>query len=104
MSGATFLSNRSEDEILQDVGAALLSVKIDRRMTLTEMGARLGVSRTMMAQYIAGEAEMGWLRWQKANDEFPELSGRVEETAYERALRAKQRALDLDIPKRERAA
>jgi len=105
MNGATFLSNRSQDEILLDVGTALLLVKNDRRLSMTEMGAMIGVSRTMMAQYIAGEAEMGWLKWRKANEAFPELAERIEESAYDRAMRARQRALDFDPPKRrERAA
>jgi hypothetical protein len=63
----------------------------------------IGVSRTMMSQYIAGEAEMGWLRWQKVNEVFPEMAGLIEETAYDRAMRARQRALDLDLPRQRKA-
>lgn len=103
MNGATFLYNRSQDEILRDVGTALLLVKNDRRLSLDEMGALIGVSRTMMAQYIAGEAEMGWLKWQKANEAFPELSERIAESATERAFRARQRALEFEAPKRGRS-
>ena len=48
---------------------------------------------------------MGFIAWMRANDEWPELIELVEETAAERALRARQRALELDLPtRRERTA
>jgi transcriptional regulator with XRE-family HTH domain len=89
---------------LRDVGTALLQTKNNRGLTLDDMGAMIGVSREMVAQYIAGEAEMGFVKWLKANEAFPELAERIEETAAERALRARQRALDLELPTRRSAA
>lgn len=103
MSGATFLS-RPPSEVLRDVGTALLQIKNNRGLTLDDMGSMIGVSREMVAQYIAGEAEMGFVKWLKVNDAFPEIAERIEETAAERALRAKQRALDLDLPTRKQVA
>lgn len=104
MSGATFLG-RSSAIILGDVGTALLQIKNARGLTLDDMGTFIGVSREMMAQYIAGEAEMGFVKWLRANEAFPELTSRIEETAEDRAARAKQRALDLDLPtRRDKAA
>lgn len=99
------LGNRPQADILGDVGLALLQIKNARGYTLDDMGAAIGVSREMVAQYIAGEAEMGMVKWLRANDAWPELADKVAETAAERALRARQRALDLELPtRRERAA
>jgi len=90
---------RAPSQVVGDVGTALLQIKNSRGLTLDDMGAFIGVSREMVAQYIAGEAEMGFLKWLKANEAFPELSDRIEETAADRAARARQRALDLNLPR-----
>jgi len=104
MSGATILC-RPQSQVVGDAGTALLQIKNARGLTLEDMGAFIGVSREMVAQYIAGEAEMGFVKWLRANEAFPELSERLEESAAERALRARQRALDLELPiRREKAA
>lgn len=104
MSGATILG-RPQSQVVGDVGTALLQIKNARGLTLEDMGAFIGVSREMVAQYIAGEAEMGFVKWLRANEAFPELSERIEETAADRAARARQRVLDLDQPiRREKAA
>jgi hypothetical protein len=104
MSGATILG-KPTSQLLGDVGCALLQVKNSRGLTLDDMGYHIGVSREMVAQYIAGEAEMGFVKWLRANEAFPELAERIEETAAERALRARQRALDLELPvRREKVA
>lgn len=98
-SSATILG-RPISQVVGDVGVALLQIKNARGLTLEDMGAFIGVSREMAAQYIAGEAEMGFLKWLKANEAFPELAERIEETAADRSARARQRALDLDLPRR----
>ena len=104
MIGATILC-RPPSTVLADVGCALLQIKNNRGLTLEDMGAFIGVSREMVAQYIAGEAEMGFVKWLKANDAFPELANLIEETAADRAVKSRQRALDLELPiRRERAA
>lgn len=102
-SSATILG-RVPSQVVGDVGTALLQIKNNRGITLDDMGAFIGVSREMVAQYIAGEAEMGFVKWLKANDAFPELAERIEETAADRAARAKQQPLDLDLPTRRSAA
>jgi transcriptional regulator with XRE-family HTH domain len=100
MSAPSFLG-RPQSQVLGDVGCALLQIKNARALTLEDMGDLLGVSREMVAQYIAGEAEMGFVKWLRANEAFPELAERIEETAAERAMRAKQRPLDLELPIRK---
>ncbi len=103
-SAATILCNPPSD-VLRTVGEALLQIKNNRGLTLEDMGGMMGVSREMVSQYIAGEAEMGFIKWRRANEAFPELAARIDETAAERAIRARQRALDLELPtRRERAA
>lgn len=94
------------DDIQADVGTALLQIKNARGLTLIEMAGVLGRGDDMVAKYIAGEAEMGFIAWLRANEAWPELSERIEETAAERALRARQRALDLEFPnsRKDRAA
>jgi transcriptional regulator with XRE-family HTH domain len=103
MSGASFLG-RSSGQVLSDVGTALLQIKNNRGLTLEDMGAGIGVSREMVAQYNAGEAEMGFIKWLRANEAWPELATLIEETAAERKARASQRPLDLDLPRQRSAA
>jgi cyanate lyase len=93
------------DDVQADVGTALLQVKNRRGLTLIDMASKMGRSDDMVAKYIAGETEMGFVAWERAKDAWPELEGLVEETAAERSLRAKQRALDLELPiRRDKAA
>ncbi len=102
MPASTILC-KPQSEVLADVGSALLQIKNVRGLTLEDMAGLVGVSREMVAQYIAGEAEMGFVKWLRLNEAFPELAGRIDETAAERAMRSRQRALDLSI-KREKSA
>lgn len=85
------------DEIQADVGLALLQIKTARNLTLIDMASVMGRGDDMVAKYIAGEAEMGFIAWGRATERWPELSERVAESANERALRARQRALDLPL-------
>jgi hypothetical protein len=102
---ASIILGRSRDAVVADAGTALLQIKNARGLTLEEMGAQIHRTRESVAQYIAGEAEMGFVTWERAKDTWPELEERMNETAAERALRAKQRALDLELPlRRDRAA
>jgi transcriptional regulator with XRE-family HTH domain len=91
-------------QMLGNAGTALLQVKNNRGLTLDEMAEVMGRSDEALAQYIAGEAEMGFTAWIRANEAWPELAGIVAETAAERILKAKQRALDLDPPVRRAKA
>jgi hypothetical protein len=91
--------------VLADIGSALLIVKNQRGLTLVEMGEDIRKSDDTIARYIAGEKEMGVVAWLRACEEYPELPSLVAETANERALRAKQQALDLELTRqREKAA
>ena len=94
-----------QSKVLADIGTALLLVKNARGLTLGDMGYVLGRIDDMVAKYIAGEAEMGVVCWMRALEAWPELAERFDETGAERAIRARQRALDLDLPRqREKAA
>jgi transcriptional regulator with XRE-family HTH domain len=90
--------------VLGDLGTALLQVKNARGLTLNDMAYALGRSDDQVAKYIAGEAEMGFVVWMRALDAFPEIEDRLNESAAERAFRAKQRPLDLDTPVRRSQA
>jgi transcriptional regulator with XRE-family HTH domain len=93
------------DDVQADVGVALLQIKTRRGLTLIDMASKMGRSDDMVAKYIAGETEMGFVAWERAKDAWPELAELVAETSAERALRARQRALDLELTRqREKAA
>lgn len=105
MASAPTIFGKRADDVQADVGTALLQIKNSRGLTLVDMASVLGRGDDMVAKYIAGEAEMGFIAWLRANEAWPELSERLEETAAERALRARQRALDLEFPRsRDKAA
>lgn len=95
---------KPQADILADIGTALLQVKNQRGLTLSDMGYVLGRIDDTVSKYIAGEAEMGVIAWMRANEAWPELEERLEETAAERAFRARQRALDLNAPAKRRKA
>ncbi len=96
MSASTILC-RARNDILADAGTALLQIKNARGLTLEEMGASIHRTRESLSQYIAGEAEMGFTTWERAKDAWPELADLIAETAADRATRARQRPLDLNL-------
>jgi hypothetical protein len=100
----SIILGRSRDTILADVGTALLQVKNGRGLTLEEMGAQMHRTRESVAQYIAGESEMGFITWERAREAWPELEERLQESAAERALKSKQRTLDLELTRQRSAA
>lgn len=73
-------------DILAEIGTVLLQIKNERRLTLEDMGTAIGCSREMIAQYIAGEAEMGMTKWLRARETWPEMIEKWNE------LRPKRRA------------
>ena len=95
---------KDDEQFLADLGTALLLIKNERFLTLGQMGRDLGCSEDQVARYIAAEAEMGILRWRKANERYPELEARMTETAAERTFRLKQRSLNLQSPQPESEA
>ncbi len=99
-------TGRARNEILDDIGGALGQIKRTRGLTADDMRIVFGLKvDDQVARYIAGEAEMGIIAWMRANEAWPELTGLLDETTNERAMRGRQRALDLELPiRRERAA
>lgn len=89
-------------DVLSRAGQALGKVKSDRRLTLLDMEELLGKSDDQVSRYIAGD-DMPLSVWMKALSLWPELAVRFEETTAERAAQSRQRPLDLDEPKRDRA-
>lgn len=103
--GSPTIFGKASGDILADVGTALLQIKNTRGLSLIDMASVMGRGDDMVAKYIAGEAEMGFIAFGRANDAWPELSEKVAETTAERAMRSRQVALDLQFPKsREKAA
>lgn len=104
MSSSPKILGIPKRQLLGNIGTALLQVKNARLLTLDEMAEVMGRSDEAVAQYIAGESEMGVTAWMRANEEWPELAERLTETAAERALKSKQLDLGVDAPARKRAA
>lgn len=96
--------SKSRDDVLADIGVALLQIKNARGLNLPDMADKIGRSDDQLARYIAGDMAMDVVTWFRANEAFPELAERMAETAADRAARAKQRALDLALPTRKAAA
>jgi hypothetical protein len=90
--------------VLADLGAALLIIKTQRGLTLVEMGEDIRKSDDTIARYIAGEKEMGVVTWLRACEAYPELPALMAESAADRAARAKQRTLDLELTRQRSAA
>lgn len=104
MATAPQISVRSRDDVLADIGTALLQIKNQRGLSLPNMADMIGKSDDQLARYIAGDMEMGVLAWMRANDAFPELANRMEETAADRAAKARQRGLDLNLTRQTERA
>jgi cyanate lyase len=100
MSAPTILGESKRDT-LSAIGAALLQTKNANKLTLDEMAETMRRSDEAVAQYIAGEAEMGVTAWLRAIKAWPDLEDRL---AYhlmdeaEKAFRARQRSLNLPAP------
>jgi cyanate lyase len=106
MSAPTILGIPKRDT-LRAIGAALLQTKNANRLTLDDMSETMGRSDEAIAQYIAGESEMGVTAWLRAAKAWPDLEDRL---AYhlmdeaEKAFRARQRSLSLPMPAPEEKA
>lgn len=99
MSVPTILG-KPKRSVLGGIGLALSQIKIAERLTIDEMAEKVGRSDEMMAQYLAGEAEMGVTAWLRACEEWPDLPDRVSYNLdeAEKAFRARQRSLTLPMP------
>jgi hypothetical protein len=98
------VSGKRHAEVLDAIGAALLTIKHSRDLTLVQMGEDIRKSDDTIARYISGEKEMGVVTWLRACEEYPELPALVAESAADRAARAKQRTLDLELTRQRAAA
>lgn len=99
-------TDRARNDVLDDIGNALGQVKRGRGLTADDMRIVFGLKGDdQVSKYIAGEAQLKIISWMRACEAWPELLDYLEETTAERALKGRQRALDLDPPRqRERAA
>jgi cyanate lyase len=69
---------KAQQDILAETGIALLQIKNNRRLTLEDMGRILGKTDDMVAKYIAGEAEMGFVAFRRARTAWPELDEKLD--------------------------
>jgi hypothetical protein len=99
-------TGRARSEILDDIGNALGQIKRSRALTADDMRIVFGLKvDDQVARYISGEAEMGIVAWMRACEAWPELNELLDESTNERALKGRQRALDLELPsRRDKAA
>ncbi len=97
MATAPIILGKPKREVLGGLGAALLQTKNANKLTLGDMAETIGRSDEMLAQYIAGEAEMGVTAWLRAVKAWPNLQDRLEYHLMdeaEKAFRANQRTLN----------
>jgi hypothetical protein len=95
---------KPRDLLLGDIGYALQQVKRARGLSSDDMRVVFGLKDDdMVAKYIAGENAMSVVSWLRALEAWPELPELLEESDQERALKGRQRALDLDPPRRQAA-
>ncbi len=92
---------KDKREALGSLGAALLQTKVANKLTLDAMAEAMGRSDEAVAQYIAGESEMGVTAWLRAVKAWPDLQSRLDYHLMdeaERDFRANQRTLNLRAP------
>jgi hypothetical protein len=73
MSAPTILGKRrafTEKAVLEDVGASLLAIKVDDKLTWDDMAAVLGVSDVQAAKYVDGTAKMSVVTYARARREW----------------------------------
>jgi hypothetical protein len=88
---------KPRDLILSDLGYALQQVKRARGLSADDMRIVFGLKADdMVAKYIAGDHAMDVVAWLRALEAWPELLDFLEESDTERALKGRQRALDLE--------
>lgn len=74
---APTIFGKSQADILAETGVALLQIKNSNRLTLEDMARVLGRTDDMVAKYIAGEAEMGFVAFRRAREAWPELDDKL---------------------------
>ena len=104
---APIILGETKRSLLASIGAALLQTKVANKLTLDDMAETMLRSDEALAQYIAGEAEMGITAWLRAVKAWPDLADRLEYHLMdeaEKAFRARQRSLSLPIPQPQEMA
>lgn len=71
------ISGKTHGEVLNLIGLALLQVKCELRLTLPEMGEKIGRSEDQVARYIAGDHEIGGVALLRAIAAWPELAKKI---------------------------
>lgn len=99
MNAPTILG-KPKSAVCGAIGLALSQIKIAERLRIDDMAEKIGRSDEMMAQYLAGEAEMGVTAWLRAVEAWPDLTDRVQYNLdeAEKDFRARQRNLPLTAP------
>lgn len=99
MAAPVKIFGKPRDEILGDIGYALQQVKRGRGLTADDMRVVFGLKDDdMVAKYIAGDNAMSVVAWLRALEAWPELPDLVTESDTERALKGRQRSLNLPMP------
>ena len=104
---APIILGEKKSELLGSIGAALLQTKIANKLTMDDMAETMRRSDEAVAQYIAGESEMGVTAWLRAIKAWPDLEDRLAfhlMDEAEKAFRASQRKLPLPQPPPEEKA
>ncbi|MGJ0508903.1 MAG: hypothetical protein ACR652_17605 [Methylocystis sp.] len=77
MASSPNIFGKAQADVLAETGTALLQIKNSRRLTLEDMARVLGRTDDMVAKYIAGEAEMGFVAFRRASEAWPELTEKL---------------------------
>jgi hypothetical protein len=99
---ARIILGETKQDTLRAIGAALLQTKNANKLTLDTMAETMRRSDEAVAQYIAGEAEMGVTAWLRAVKAWPDIEARLSYHLMEedeKAFRAAQRSLSLPMPR-----
>src|SRR3954463_373283 len=88
---------KPRDQFLTDLGYALFQVRRARGLSPEDMRIVFGLKGVdMVAKYITGDHEMSMTAWLRAVEAWPEIIELLQETDNERALKGRQRKLDLE--------
>lgn len=105
MASEAKIFGKPRDLLLGDIGYALQQVKRARGLSSDDMRVVFGLKDDdMVSKYIAGENAMSVVSWLRALEAWPELPELVAESDTERAMKGRQRALDLETTARAKAA
>ena len=99
MNAAPKIFGKPRDHILEDIGYALQQVKRSRGLSPDDMRVVFGLKDgDMVSKYIAGENAMNVVSWLRALEAWPELFELMQESDTERAMKGRQRDLNLPPP------